>query len=134
MNSSILYSSETWLTNNLHCVDTAVLGCWKKLLNVRSQTCSDLVYIESDSCPASALIKLRQYKFPKKLQNRPDLNEQPVGRAISDTVVAKSPMGCCIIKLQESTPDFVDISKRIIKDRVTMADKTRMCTYKSNKP
>ena len=47
LNSAILYSSETWLTNDLRTVNTSYNATLKQLLSVRVSTCSDIIYTET---------------------------------------------------------------------------------------
>ena len=50
-------------------VDAAVLTCLKSMLGVLAQTTSDLVYMESDTCPVFSLGKVqREEVFTKTVQ------------------------------------------------------------------
>lgn len=133
VNSSILYGCESWLTNDLKCADRVVLSCLKTLLGVRNQTSSDLVYIETNSAPISAVIKTRQRNFLTKIMNRPNFEEYPVGRALVLAQREKSPMATYINKLLDrtATADFVSASKLDIMNRVKQSDKSRMIIYRS---
>ena len=130
VNSSLLYSCESWLTNSLQCVDTAILGCIKSLLGVRTQTCTELVYIESGFCPASATVKNRQRKFMNKLFNRNDYDELPVGKAMQLAQQEKTPAAQYIEKLMAHTASFEDQARISIRDKVSSSTRTRMSTYR----
>ena len=64
LNAAILYSCETWITNDTKQAETPYLGSLKQLLGVRNTTCSDLVHWvwyarckERDHGPASEISK-----------------------------------------------------------------------------
>jgi hypothetical protein len=93
VSSVLMYGSESWFTNSVKCVESAILGCLKALLGVRSQTSSDLVYIETGTTPTSAELKARQYKFICKFKTRPDFNLTLLGKALHIAMEKKNSYG-----------------------------------------
>ena len=91
LNVAILYSCETWITNDTKQAETPYLGSLKQLLGVHNTTCSDLVHIESGMPDAKSVIMDRQVKFLNKLRS------QHVGDYIAEiidmAIRVRSPMG-----------------------------------------
>ena len=121
---ALLYGCESWYTNNLKWLDSAVLGCLKVMLGVRSQTCSDLIYIETGITPITTEIS--------KMRRREDFTETPLGRALHMAADVKSPMGLYYRNLlrdcdHQSDPAGLESSR--IKHRVLNSTATRMVTY-----
>ena len=130
VNSALLYACESWLSNSWKCVETVFLKCCKFLLGVRNQTPSDLVYIETGFTPISMVIRTKQRNFLKKLFDRVDYHELPVGIALNQAVEARSPMGKCYVDLMSDREHQV-LSLNGIIQRVSSAVATRMVTYTS---
>jgi hypothetical protein len=131
VSSSLLYGCETWMTKDLKCVDSTLVNCLKSLLGVRNQTCSDLVYMETGACPASAVVQNRQKKCINRLLNRNDFNDLPVGRAIQLARQLKSPMALYMDKLLEVPHCIINQAKAKIMERVENSTQTRLTTYRS---
>ena len=147
INSVLLDGCESWCTDNLRCVDTAVLGCTdnlkcvdtavlgclKVMLGVRNQASSEAVYIETGATPISEEIRRRQMNFISKVRERDDFANTPLGRAIHLAGTVGSPMGVYYRKLLtlDANPTFVALDA--IKQRVTSSDATRLVTYRSLK-
>ena len=132
VNSSLLYSCESWLITNLKRVDTVVATCIKKLLDIRTQIPSDIIYAETDIAPASAEVQKRQINFFNKLFRRTDLQSYPVGKAIELAKDEKSPMGKFINNMNhEQNPTVIlEQCKEAVRNRIQTATTTRMVTYK----
>ena len=130
LNSALLYSCESWLTNNLRCVDTAVDTCIKSLLGVRNQIQSDIIHAETDIPTASAEIKTRQKKFLAKLQNRSDIEQTPVGKALQLAAQENSPMWLYVQNLERTNSDIIEETKLQTKQRILTSTGTRMTTYR----
>jgi hypothetical protein len=131
LNSALLYGCESWLTGQVKCVETAILGCIKQMLGVRTQTSTDLVYLESGIAPVSAEIKKRQYNFLNKVRNRLDFADFPVGKALHSAIQLRTSMGSYITKyIDGGLSDHM----QIILDRVTDSTSSRMCTYRELNP
>lgn len=131
VNSVLLYACESWLTDNVKCIEAAVLKCLKVCLGVRSQTSSDLVYIETGSIPMAYEIRIRQKKFINKKSQRADFRDLPVGLALHRAAEANSPMGKYFVNLMNSHEDEESAIMDSIKTRVSSSVTTRMTTYTS---
>jgi hypothetical protein len=130
VSSALLYSCESWLTNNLKCVDTKMDGCLRALLGVRNQTSRDLMYLETGVVPASSEVETRQINFFKKMKNRADFNVCPLGQSMQLAQTERSPMGIFMSKLDTNKTITKEQSLNVVKQRVTASTKTRMETYK----
>ena len=64
--SSLLYGSETWLTNNLKDVEKLYIGAVKSVLGVRETTRSDAVLIEAGMPSLKELTRKRTLAFMRK--------------------------------------------------------------------
>ena len=79
--SSILYSAETWFTDNFGKIDSMYTKIVKALLDVRNTTCNDTCLVEADMPSLQALVKKKMHKY---LQEKiPKLNcYDPLWKAI----------------------------------------------------
>ena len=68
--SALIYSCETWCTENLKSIESGPMDCIECLLGVCRQTMSDFVYIEVDIAPVSTIMKKRRCSFLQKLFSR----------------------------------------------------------------
>ena len=91
LNSAILYSCETWLTNNLRAVETLYMQTLKQLLGVRINTCNDIIHIETSIPNAKSLIVDKQLKFLNKIKQRGE--NHYANKVIALAMQVKSPMG-----------------------------------------
>ena len=91
LNAAILYSCETWITNDIKQAETPYLGSLKQLLGVRNTTCSDLVHIESGMPDAKSVIMDRQVKFLNKLRSQ-HIGDY-IAKIIDMAIRVRSPMG-----------------------------------------
>jgi hypothetical protein len=103
--SALIYSCESWLTANLKCLELPLLRSLKELLGVRSQTCSDLVYLEIDQPTAKSTVMDRQLVFFKKMMKRPGYSASILKYVIDLAVQARSPMGKRLSYLQSARID-----------------------------
>ena len=108
MQSAVLYSCETWLTQSLSCLSRPYLRSIKELLGVRSQTCTSAVVVETGICEAKALIFSRQKNFLSKLRASPLFHGSPVEQAMSMALESGSTMGRHIRHL-DSLPHRPDV-------------------------
>ena len=96
MNSSLLYSCETWLGANVQPAENPYISTLKQMLGVRQTTCNDLVYVETGCTDVKSVILDRQVKFLEKLRNRgPD-------DYMDLAIKVKSPMGKKIQQLENT--------------------------------
>jgi hypothetical protein len=73
--SSILYSSESWLTNNVSMIRKTYMMILKTLLGVRITTPNKLCLIESGFLDIESLIKLKRGKFARDIEGNADPND-----------------------------------------------------------
>ena len=92
INGSILYSCETWLTNDLLAAQRPYMNSLKQMLGVRQSTCNELVLIESGVNDVKARVKEKQLQFWKKLQTRSDFTGSYVDIVIQLALQSHSPM------------------------------------------
>ena len=67
LTSTILYSCETWMVNDISPVHAQYLSTLNGMLGVRSQTPNKVVYAELGVPPLKALVKRRQKRFLEKI-------------------------------------------------------------------
>ena len=101
MNAAISYSSETWLTTNLQCVESSYVSTIKQMLSVRNTTCNDLVHSESGLTNAKSHIFDRQVKFIGTLRERH--SNDYIINTVEKAKAVRSPMGKRIKQLEETT-------------------------------
>ena len=128
--SSLLYSCETWCTENLKSIESGVLQCIKCLLGIRQQTMSDLVYIEGDIAPVSTTVKKRQCSFLQKLFSSENFTSSPVRKAFNLAIQLRTPMGRYMEKLT-GTQDHEMLSDGNLRKLVQASTSTRAVTYKT---
>ena len=66
MTSKILYGCESWLTENLKCIEGLYMGALKSLLGVRKQTPNNIVLLEAGADDVKDKIMKQQKNFLKK--------------------------------------------------------------------
>ena len=91
LNSAVLYSCETWISNDFKILDTPYLTTLKQMLGVRSTTCSDLIYIETGLPDVKSLIIDRQIKYLKCL--RTAHVDDYIDKIIKMAIHHRTPMG-----------------------------------------
>ncbi len=80
--SAILYSCETWMVKDITAVQTQYMSSVKDLLGVRTQTPSNLIYVELDIPSLQALVRRRQISFLNKAKNSTHFECSPLQKAI----------------------------------------------------
>lgn len=73
--SSLLYTSETWLTNNNKVIEQQYNKLIKCLLGVRRNTSINLCMVEAGIPPVQALIDKKRFGFLKLKRDRMDPDE-----------------------------------------------------------
>ncbi len=73
LSSATLYSCETWMVKDITAVQTEYMSYVKDLLGVRTQTPSNIIYVELDNPSGNALVRRRQISFLKKQRTVPIL-------------------------------------------------------------
>ena len=130
MSSSLLYGCESWLTKDLRCIEQPLLRSLKELLSVRSQTCTDLIYLELGQAGAKAMILDRQQKFLKKIHQRPNYQGSILQKTIALAISSRSPMGLCIKSLEDMMHvNHVDVDIQNRQQTVTESDSSRRVNY-----
>jgi hypothetical protein len=127
LNTTVLYSCETWITTNLQPVEAPYNNTLKNLLAVRQSTCNDLVHIETGLPNAKSIIIDRQITFLKKMRNRKD--DSYIIRIINLAIAVKSPMGKRIKTLENMPNNQKEIFMSELRARVSTSDSTRRKMY-----
>ena len=129
--SSLFYSSETWITNDLSIAESTYLATVKRLLAVRSSTNTDIVLLEAGLPSPKAFIKQKQHLFIQKLLARDDFWDSYIGKTVSMALRYKSESGKILKKLIDTPPehDFAEASLNLLKHRVITSATTRHQFY-----
>lgn len=130
LNAALLYSSETWLTNDLRSIETPYNNSLKQMLSCRQTTSNDIVYIETGQPNVKCTILDRQMKFLKKLRQRGDYITDIINMAIR----SKSPMGKRIEFLSSLNESQSENFMRNLKETVSTSDSSRRITYHAINP
>ena len=128
--SSLLYGSESWLTENYKDVEIKYIGALKALLGVRVTTRTDIVLLETGMPTLKELVKKRQTTFIKK-NIRGDKEDTPLTKAFR-TCQNKSTKGYRYIKslLDDPCSDTLDD----LKQKFATTQGTRAATYREINP
>ena len=131
LKSSLFYSSETWLTKDLKCAESAYMATLKRLLDVRTSTNNEVLLVETGVPSAVAFIRHKQLQFLHKLQNREGFAESYVGKAMSLAIYHKSDAGLMVKALLNLGPshDHRISSLDSVKECIRSSVKTRHKTY-----
>ena len=130
LNSSILYSCETWLTSDLRSIETPYNNTLKQMLGVRLTTCNDLIYSETGYPNAKTIILERQTNFLRKILAKTNY----VTDLIQMAITRKSPMGRRIQTLmQQETPHKLAFIQNL-QQTMTQAQTSRRLAYKDMNP
>ena len=132
LTSSLLYSCETWLTDNTTAACTPYLSTIKAMLGVRIQTPTDLVHLELGIPTIDGLIKKRQQDFLLKVRASNFYDVSPLKLAMELCQRVNSPMGKYLSKLNSEDP--VEASLSLLKQRVRNSQTSRCATYLTINP
>jgi len=130
LNTAILYSCETWLTNDLRSVESSYNNTLKQMLSCRQTTCNDIVYLETGQPNAKSVIMDKQIRFLKKLRTREDYITDIINLAIR----TKSPMGNRIAYLSSLSDTQTSMFISNLKDSVHTSESSRRVTYRKINP
>ena len=126
--SSLLYSAESWLTNNIKSIEKHYNQLVRCLLGVRKNTSIELCLVESGIPPIQYVLAKRRQKFFASNLNSNDI-EQPLIYAYHLCREYNTPtyrfISRCLVENIEQNPFHNTIN--IIKDKST--DGTKMRTY-----
>ena len=92
LSSSLLYSCETWLCNNIKTAETVYMSTLKQMLGVRAQTCNDLCLIECGAADLKTNVQRRQKAYIQKVTTSDWYQCSPLKFAIDLITQTKSPM------------------------------------------
>lgn len=134
LSSSILYSCESWMVNNVTPIHTQYLTSVKELLGVRTQTPSMLIYVELDTPSVQALIKKRQIDFLNKTKQSSHFNGSPLQKTIDMAKEAKCPMGLYIQELEAIANDPVTEFLADNRESVQNSEASRSVIYREINP
>ena len=131
--SSIFYSSETWLTNDLSSPETAYMSTLKHLLGVRNTTCKPLVLLEAGACDAKSFIREKQRKFFLRLTSRLNYTQSYAKRIIDLAIEKRTPAGKIIQSLLQHG-DYISPSVENLALNVNSNPTSRRLLYLSVNP
>lgn len=126
LTSSLLYSSESWLTNSISSVYQCYLSSLKEMLSVRQQTPNDLVIIECGVQPLPDWIKNKQRKFFQKIRTLDPHKLLPVSRAIVINEKFKAPMATYLKNLLSK--DWRSVLSTM-REKINHSVQTKFVTY-----
>jgi hypothetical protein len=129
--STLLYSCESWLTNNLQPIAKIYNSCLKQLLGVRSQTANDVVYVETGMPSITSVVKERQRQFYNNLGDDAD---RPINKAIKIARNQMTPTAKYLLRLLAQTSDYrsTDIADR--NELIRSSLQSKIVTYRSINP
>ena len=134
MMSAILYGCESWMTKDMRSTEQPFVQSLKELLGVRTQTCSDLVYLELGIGSAKATVARRQLDFLSKQRKKDGSINSPLFRTITLAQNARCPMGIYLNSLDEVQGDPIQSEICMRKESVSGAHSTRRATYVNLNP
>ena len=136
LKSSLFYSCETWLTENLRTAETVYMMTLKRLLNVRTTTCNDLILTELGIGDTKSFVRQRQFNFVHKLMSRDNFEDSIVGKVIADAISKGTTAGRLLKTLIDKGPDynFIRESQEDICSKIRLSQTTRRITYMSINP
>ena len=129
MSGALLYSTETWFTNNPKRLQAQYNKSVRSLLGVRPNTSSDLCLLESGIHPVEDIIMMRRYKF-LKTKLSVDNYEEPFTKIYELCGQVNTPGYRFLTRTLQHDPNNDPLSK--IASRVTMKqDSTKFVVYKT---
>ena len=128
LNSALLYSCETWFSNDLRGVETSYNNTLKQMLSVRQATCNDLVFLETGQSNAKSIILDRQSKFIKKIENGDYIT------LLIWPLVWTRPWGKRIVTLWHNSSPHRPKFMQNLTDTVKTSESSRRTTYRDINP
>jgi hypothetical protein len=129
--STLFYSSESWLTNQIKPITKLYTSCIKQLLGVRNQTAQDVVLAETGFASANAIIKQRQAMFYKNQKMKVDT---PLAKAMKIAEQQKTPSHAYITSLIQQEQNFIDSDISLRKTRMLNSQSTKVQAYLTINP
>ena len=128
--STILYSCESWLTNNFKPMRTMYFGVIKALLGVRRTTANGLCLLEVGFPSVDGHIKNAQYRFFHKIiTTRNGMNDDPFMFVFNLCSAANTPCARYIHTIVDSNGNYIPKDLDNIKTRVRASIRTKFITY-----
>ena len=133
--SALLYGCESWLGADLKPVIKLYNWTIKQLLGVRKSTPNDICYAEAGYPSLQDLVKYRQHKFFKKMENeRHGLTDDPLMYTIDVVMHANTTMGALIRNfLATEIPDMQHLLQNVY-NRISASMGSRCVVYRSINP
>jgi hypothetical protein len=133
MMSAIMYSCESWLTNEFHSAEGVYYRTIKELLGVRLQTPNLITLVESGTPTITAFIRQRQAKFFQRINalNDPTI---PIQQAIKIAKDAKSPMSKVLQCIMLDAESNVATDKASIITKITNTNSSKYTMYRNLNP
>ena len=128
--SSLLYSCESWFTENLKQMEQLYVGALKSLLGVRETTRTDVVLLETGMPTLHELIKMRSTSFIKKNVNA-GITETPLAK-VYKMCETKGTGGYRFIKRMLDNP--VEECLLDVKRAMNNASSSKALKYKEMNP
>ncbi len=131
LKSAIFYGCETWLTNDLKVAESVYLSTLKQMLGVRSQICTDVVYVECGITKGKNFIQQRQAKFLYKVMERDQYDGSYLQSVIDLALQKKSPMGRYIQHILDNGcgHDYESEGIESAKNAIRNSTSTHRATY-----
>ena len=134
--SAILYSAESWLTNNYGPIKAMYFSAIKNLLGVRRTTANDLCLMELGMPSIDGFVKNSQYRFLKDLiearANETDFD--PFMFVYNLCLRENTPCAKYISKLLTRDGDFITKDVDNIKTRIRNSNRSKFLAYKDVNP
>jgi len=127
LQSSILYSCESWMCNTDRWLSPFFYKCLKHLLGVRPQTPNYLAYIESGINHIQDVATQRQTNFLQKMRQHPSYEETPLGIVIKLAQQSRPPAWQYMNNLSTNNKGaYVQLVREVVRNAIS----TRFNNYK----
>ena len=134
LTSSIMYSCETWLTNNVKSINKIYNESLKNLLGVRKSTCNDIIFVETGIPDAKTFIKNRQYNFFRKLYNSSYYQGSYIQKVINLVKYYRTPAARYIISIENINDDIKNKFLCDVKTEIITSVSSKRVAYRNLNP
>jgi hypothetical protein len=136
LKSSLFYSCETWLTEDLKCAESVYMSTLKNLLSVRLTTCNDLVLVELGMSNAKSHVRQKQSRFLHKVMSRDGYQDSILAKVITLAVNERTRSGMLLKSFMDEGPnyDFITENRNAVYDKVQVSSSSHRVTYRSINP
>ena len=132
--SSLMFSCESWLTNDVKSINTVYNETLKYLLRVRTNTCNDITFLETGICDAKSVIKSRQTNFFRKLYNSSHYNGSYINNIINLVKYHRTPAARYLLEIENNNENIYENFMIETKNKVLRSDTTKRVAYKNMNP